>query len=63
MLLCAGTGIASASDTTASQVAVTAYQVEPSILMRGDTGTIAITVTNSGTEGIALARAKLFGEE
>ncbi|HZD42513.1 MAG TPA: hypothetical protein VE134_00505 [Methanomicrobiales archaeon] len=57
------TAVASASEPSASQVAVTAYQVEPSILMRGDTGTIAITVTNSGTEGVALTRAKLSGEE
>ncbi|MDI6720072.1 MAG: hypothetical protein QMD46_10730 [Methanomicrobiales archaeon] len=42
---------------------VSEHRVEPVSLMRGDVGTVAVTVTNTGTESVAYRWAKLFGTE
>ncbi len=53
----------SANEQSASQVTVAEHRVDPAILMRGDAGTVTVTVTNSGTESVAYQWAKIFGEE
>jgi hypothetical protein len=59
-----GTAVAaqstSTSDTAFTQVVVSKITVAPSVLMVGDTGTITVTVSNTGTEAVPIARATLY---
>jgi len=50
----------SASDTAFTQVVVSKITVNPSVLMVGDTGTITVTLLNTGTEAVPIARATLY---
>ncbi|MBT8508563.1 hypothetical protein AZH53_09115 [Methanomicrobiaceae archaeon CYW5] len=47
----------------ASQLAVTAYEVDPAVFIYGDTGTIKVTVTNTGTTPVAISRVKLYSND
>jgi uncharacterized repeat protein (TIGR01451 family) len=47
------------SDTT-SQVVVSKITVDPSVMMVGDKGTITVTVSNTGTGAVPIARATLY---
>ncbi|RXE57042.1 hypothetical protein ABH15_02615 [Methanoculleus taiwanensis] len=50
-----------ATDTSPEAlIAVTGVTVSPGIFMRGDTGTVAVEITNTGTEGVAISRATLY---
>jgi hypothetical protein len=51
---------ASTSDTAFTQVVVSKITVAPSVMMVGDTGTITVTVSNTGTEAVPIARATLY---
>jgi hypothetical protein len=51
---------ASTSDTAFTQVVVSKITVDPSALMVGDKGTITVTVSNTGTESVPIARATLY---
>jgi hypothetical protein len=59
LLLCCCAGIVSAQDSSA-QVSVTAVSIDPAVLMRGDTATITVVITNSGTTAVAISRATLL---
>ncbi|HTY53064.1 MAG TPA: CARDB domain-containing protein, partial [Methanomicrobiales archaeon] len=59
MVACLG-GIASAQTTAFSQVIVSRTATDPGVFMTGDIGTITITVENTGTEAVPIARATLF---
>ncbi|MDD1663751.1 MAG: hypothetical protein LUQ32_00190 [Methanomicrobiales archaeon] len=48
------------SDTAFTQVVVSKITVDPSVLMAGDKGTITVTVSNTGTEAVPIARATLY---
>ncbi|MDD1661606.1 MAG: hypothetical protein LUQ49_03985 [Methanomicrobiales archaeon] len=50
----------STSDSAFTQVVVSKITVDPSVLMGGDKGTITITVSNTGTEAVPIARATLY---
>jgi hypothetical protein len=50
----------STSDTAFTQVVVSKITVNPEVLMVGDTGTITVTVLDTGTESVAVARATLY---
>lgn len=58
----AGTATASTATSTSpeAQIAVTSITTNPDVLMRGDTGTVTVEITNTGTEGVAISRAKLY---
>jgi len=43
------------------QVMVSSYRIEPTVLMKGDTGIVTVEVTNSGTEGAFINSARLAG--
>ena len=48
------------TDTAFSQVVITRTVVSPGVFMTGDIGTITITVQNTGTEAVPIARATLY---
>ena len=50
----------STSNTAFTQVVVSKTTVNPSVLMVGDTGTITVTLLNTGTEAVPIARATLY---
>ena len=50
----------STSSTAFTQVVVSKITVNPSVLMVGDTGTITVTLLNTGTESVPIARATLY---
>ncbi len=50
----------STSDTAYTQVVVSNIVVSPAVMMPGDTGTITVTVLNTATEAVPIARATLF---
>ncbi len=41
-------------------IAVTSVTISPEVFMRGDTGMVTVEITNTGTEGVAISRAKLY---
>ncbi|MHC1626122.1 MAG: COG1361 S-layer family protein [Methanoculleaceae archaeon] len=46
-----------------ADVTVTGTDLEPEVLMRGDLGTLSVTVTNTGSEAVEIARALLFDRD
>ncbi len=60
-------GIVSAASTTdeaaAAQVSVTNVTLDPSVLFVGDTGTITLEVTNSGTQSVGITRASMYDND
>lgn len=64
LILAALVGMASAAEesTAAAQIAVTGISIDPEDLMRGDTGTITVEITNTGDEPVAISRAVLYGD-
>lgn len=64
ILLVALAGIAAAdSESAAAQVAVTDVSIDPGVLMRGDTGTVTVEITNNGQESVAISRAMLYSSD
>ena len=45
------------------QVAVSSYQLDPPVLMKGDTGVVTVNVMNSGSDGVYINSARLSGAE
>ena len=48
------------SDTAFSQVVISKVTINPQVMMVGDTGTITVTVQNTGTEAVDINRATLY---
>jgi hypothetical protein len=59
-LLCAACGLIPAVSAGPADVTVTSYQIDPPVLMKGDTGTITVDVQNTGDVGVPIARARLY---
>ncbi|MGC9436077.1 MAG: COG1361 S-layer family protein [Methanomicrobiales archaeon] len=58
-LVCLALVLVPAVQAGTADVAVTATAVDPAVLMRGDTGTLSVTVTNTGTGPVEISRARL----
>ncbi|MDE4908495.1 hypothetical protein L0665_07735 [Methanogenium marinum] len=54
---------ADSSTTVEGQLGVTDVAIDPGVFMYGDSGTVKVTVTNTGTMPVAIARAKLYSNE
>lgn len=57
---------ATAADTSTAiegQLGVTNVAIDPGVFMYGDSGTVKVTVTNTGTTPVAISRAKLYSNE
>ena len=50
----------STTDTSYTQVVVSKVKIDPAVMMPGDTGTITVTLTNTGTETVPINRATLY---
>lgn len=60
LLILPGLVFAAMSDeAAAAQVSVTNVTLDPQVLFVGDTGTITIEITNSGTQSVAISRASM----
>jgi len=59
LLVCLALVLVPAVQAGTADVAVTATDVEPEVLMRGDTGTLSVTVINTGGDPVEIARARL----
>ena len=49
--------------TVEGQLGVTDVAIDPGVFMYGDSGTIKVTVTNTGTTPVAISRAKLYSSD
>ena len=54
---------ADSSTTVEGQLGVTDVAIDPGVFMYGDSGTVKVTVTNTGTTSVAIARAKMYSNE
>ncbi|WFN34195.1 hypothetical protein L1S32_10150 [Methanogenium sp. S4BF] len=54
---------ADSSTAIEGQLGVTNVAIDPGVFMYGDSGTVKVTVTNTGTTPVAIARAKLYSNE
>lgn len=60
-------GIAASADqspeSAAAQISVTNISLDPGVFMTGDKGTVAIEVTNSGSQSVPIHRATMYDPE
>ncbi len=56
-------GMVTAQNIDTSQISVTNVQLDPTVLMHGDTGTVTLEVTNNGDNSVALGWATLFSND
>ena len=61
-IICAPIIFAAAADADATDVTVTGILISPSVLMRGDTATVTLSIENRGSTSVAVRRAFLLGE-
>lgn len=54
---------ADSSTTVEGQLGVTDVTIDPGVFMYGDSGTVKVTVTNTGTTPVAISRAKLYSSD
>jgi hypothetical protein len=54
---------ATSADQAAASVAVTNVTIEPTVFMQGDTGTITVTIVNSGTQAVSISRAEILSSD
>jgi hypothetical protein len=55
-----GVAVAQDESAAAAQVTVTDVQIDPTVFMQGDTGTITVEITNNGASSVAISRATLL---
>jgi len=51
------------TDTSYTYVTVTGTELDPEVFMPGDTGTITVTVKNTGDESVTISRAELYSSD
>jgi hypothetical protein len=54
---------ADAATVIEGQLGVTDVSIDPGVFMYGDSGTVKVTVTNTGTTPVAVSRVKLYSNE
>jgi hypothetical protein len=59
-LLCIAGWMALPVSAGPADITVTSYQVDPTVLMKKDTGTLTVAVKNTGAESVAIRSARLF---
>ncbi len=60
-LLCAVAVVAGPAQAGPADITVTSSATDPPVLMKGDTGTLTVTIQNNGAESVAIKSARLFG--
>ncbi|MCT8336061.1 hypothetical protein FKB36_00740 [Methanoculleus sp. Afa-1] len=60
-LLCAAMAFTVPASAGPADIAVVSSSLDPSVLMKGDTGTLTVTIQNTGAETVAIRSARLYG--
>ena len=60
-LLCAAMALTAPASAGPADIAVVSSSLDPSVLMKGDTGTLTVVVQNTGAEIVAVRSARLYG--
>jgi hypothetical protein len=60
-LLCAVLAVAGPASAAPADLTVTSSSLDPVVLMKGDTGTLTVTIQNTGAETVAIRSARLYG--
>ncbi|MCK9276554.1 MAG: hypothetical protein M0P22_00515 [Methanoculleus sp.] len=60
-LLCAVAVVAIPASAGPADIAVTSSAIDPSVLMKGDTGTLTVTIQNNGADPVSIKSARLYG--
>jgi len=60
-LLCAAMALTAPASAGPADIAVVSSSLDPPILMKGDTGTLTVTIQNTGAETVAIRSARLYG--
>jgi hypothetical protein len=60
-LLCAAMALTAPASAGPADIAVVSSSLDPSVLMKGDTGTLTVTIQNNGAETVAIRSARLYG--
>jgi len=60
-LLCAAMAFTVPASAGPADIAVVSSSLDPSVLMKGDTGTLTVTIQNNGAETVAIRSARLYG--
>jgi len=60
-LICIVAAAAMPASAGPADVAVTSSTIDPSILMKGDTGTLTVEVKNNGADSVSIRSARLYG--
>ena len=59
-LLCAVIALAGPASAGPADITVTAFSLDPPVLMKGDTGTLTVSVANHGAVPVAVRSARLY---
>ncbi len=60
-LLCAVAAVAAPASAGPADITVTSSSLDPTVLMKGDTGTLTVAIQNNGAETVAIRSARLYG--
>jgi hypothetical protein len=60
-LLCAVLAVVGPASAGPADITVTSSATDPSVLMKGDTGTLTVTIQNNGPDTVAISSARLYG--
>jgi len=60
-LICIAAAVAMPASAGPADIAVTSSTLDPSVLMKGDTGTLTVEVKNNGADSVAVRSARLYG--
>lgn len=60
-LLCAAMAFTVPASAGPADIAVVSSSLDPPVLMKGDTGTLTVTIQNTGAETVAIRSARLYG--
>ena len=60
-LVCAATALAAPACAAPADITVVTSATDPPVLMKGDTGTLTVTIQNNGADPVAIRNARLFG--
>lgn len=60
-LLCAAMAFTAPASAAPADLTVTSSSLDPVVLMKGDTGTLTVTIQNTGAETVAIRSARLYG--
>ncbi|NLM81742.1 MAG: hypothetical protein GX191_03750 [Candidatus Methanoculleus thermohydrogenotrophicum] len=60
-LICIIAAVAVPASAGPADIAVTSFTVDPSVLMKGDTGMLTVEIKNNGADSVSIRSARLYG--